>query len=74
MDGLRGILALSVLVHHFYITYFWKTTGLWKRPESDLLNNFGAIAVSFFFLITGYLFISKIQKEKLIGNNYIFQE
>ena len=65
LDGLRGILALSVLVHHFYITYFWKTTGLWKRPESDLLNNFGAIAVSFFFLITGYLFISKIQKEKI---------
>ncbi|CAB1210317.1 acyltransferase family protein [Acinetobacter bouvetii] len=65
LDGLRGVLALSVLVHHFYITYIWKTQGEWVRPESDLLNNMGAIPVSLFFLITGYLFLNKIQKSEI---------
>lgn len=65
MDGLRGVLALSVLVHHFYITYNWKITGEWVRPESNFLNNLGAIPVSLFFLITGYLFLNKIRKYDL---------
>ena len=62
LDGLRGILALSVLAHHFYITYVWKTVGEWKKPEFILINNFGGTAVSLFFLITGYLFINKMMQ------------
>ena len=62
LDGLRGILALSVLAHHFYITYVWKTAGEWKKPEFVLIDNFGGTAVSLFFLITGYLFIKKMMK------------
>ncbi|WP_110958355.1 acyltransferase family protein [Acinetobacter baumannii] len=62
LDGLRGILALSVLAHHFYITYVWKTAGEWKKPEFVLIDNFGGTAVSLFFLITGYLFINKMMK------------
>lgn len=65
IDGLRGILALSVFVHHFYVTYTWKTTGEWIRPNSNLMNNEGAAAVSFFFLITGYLFLNMLQKENI---------
>lgn len=65
LDGLRGILALSVLVHHFFITYMWKTTGVWDHPTNKVLDNFGAIPVSFFFLITGYLFINKIKNTKI---------
>ncbi len=65
VDGLRGILALSVMAHHFYITYIWKTAGDWEKPESIVIDNFGAVAVSLFFLITGYLFISKIRKDKV---------
>ncbi|HEE5774939.1 acyltransferase, partial [Acinetobacter baumannii] len=49
LDGLRGILALSVLAHHFYITYVWKTAGEWKKPEFVLIDNFGGTAVSLFF-------------------------
>lgn len=60
LDGIRGILALSVLAHHFYITYVWKTAGEWKKPEFVLIDNFGGTAVSIFFLITGYLFINKM--------------
>lgn len=62
LDGLRGILALSVMAHHFYITYYWKTAGEWKKPPIILIDNFGGLAVSLFFLITGYLFICKIKK------------
>lgn len=24
MDGLRGLIAISVLMHHFAVTYYWK--------------------------------------------------
>lgn len=60
IDGARGILALSVLVHHFYITYTWKTGIGWVPPSIRYLNNLGTMSVSFFFMITSYLFLSKI--------------
>ncbi|WP_367372045.1 acyltransferase family protein [Pseudomonas lini] len=59
LDALRGILATSVVCHHFITTYYWKTTGIWTRPDSDLLNNLGAVPVSLFFMITGFLFLGK---------------
>ncbi|MHA3082042.1 acyltransferase family protein [Acinetobacter sp. ANC 5383] len=65
LDGLRGILASSVVAHHFYITYIWKTAGQWVAPQSNLLNNLGASAVSLFFLITGYLFLNKIRNVNI---------
>lgn len=65
LDGLRGILALSVLAHHYFITYVWKTTGNWVKPEFEILNNLGALPVSLFFLITGYLFLNKIKTPEL---------
>ena len=66
LDGLRGVLASAVVVHHFYINYIMYTTGEWVRPTTQILNNFGAVSVSFFFLITGYLFFSKIQKGNIL--------
>ncbi|MGE6454520.1 acyltransferase family protein [Shewanella baltica] len=67
VDGLRGILALSVLFHHFVITYYWKTSGTWTRPPEDYYQNYGKVGVAIFFMITGFLFISKIlhSKEKI---------
>lgn len=64
IDGLRGILAFSVLLHHFYCTYLWKTTGNWDPYDNKLINNFGSVPVSLFFLITGYLFLSKLIKSE----------
>lgn len=63
LDALRGILATSVVCHHFITTYYWKTTGVWARPDSDLLNNLGAVPVSLFFMITGFLFLGKIYES-----------
>ena len=62
LDGLRGILATAVLVHHFTVSYYWHTTSLWEMTQSPVINNFGAVPVSLFFMITGYLFGSKIYK------------
>lgn len=65
IDAMRGILALSVMTHHFYITYVWKTVGSWKTPESIFLENLGAVGVSLFFLTTGFLFLNKIKKNNI---------
>lgn len=74
LDGLRGVLASAVVVHHFYINYVMYTTGEWVRPTTQILNNFGAVSVSFFFLITGYLFFLKYRKVIFSGSNFICLE
>ncbi|SDJ11435.1 acyltransferase family protein [Pseudomonas abietaniphila] len=62
LDGLRGILATAVMVHHFAITFVWHNTGTWQGTESRVINNMGAVPVSLFFMITGYLFTQKMIK------------
>ncbi|MEX3013428.1 acyltransferase family protein [Acinetobacter baumannii] len=72
LDAMRGILALSVMTHHFYITYIWKTQGLWQKPANHYLDNLGAVSVSLFFLTTGFLFLNKIRKQILIGLSFMY--
>ncbi|MGN8275984.1 acyltransferase family protein [Pseudomonas sp. SMN5] len=60
LDGLRGVLATAVVVHHFTITFVWHTTGTWQVTDSRVINNMGAVPVSLFFMITGYLFTQKV--------------
>ncbi|WP_425288232.1 acyltransferase family protein [Pectobacterium betavasculorum] len=66
IDGLRGFLSISVLAHHFYITYVWKESGFWVAPTQLPINNLGAISVSLFFMITGFLFIRKVRGGDII--------
>lgn len=63
IDGLRGFLAISVLFHHFIVTWYWKVNGLWERPPENYYQNYGKVSVALFFMITGFLFISKILKN-----------
>ncbi len=70
IDAVRGLLATSVVCHHFIVTYYWKVNGVWDRPKSDLLNNMGAVPVSLFFMITGFLFFGKIYKKIQTGAIY----
>lgn len=65
LDGLRGILALSVFTHHFFKNYYFQTTGRWYSPNINFFTNLGSVPVSLFFLITGYLFFSKLQKPTI---------
>lgn len=64
IDGLRGYLALMVAAHHYFIFYGWLQTGQWLPPKINFINNFGKVAVCLFFMITGYLFIGKVYKDK----------
>ncbi|ENL2990111.1 acyltransferase [Escherichia coli] len=61
IDGLRGLLALFVFVHHASIWKGFLKTGVWENPPSNFFTNIGQVGVSIFFMITGYLFFTKIR-------------
>ena len=60
IDGLRGYLALGVLLHHAAIYPSFLSTGVWSAPRSRLYANLGPVSVAIFFMITGYLFWSQL--------------
>lgn len=64
IDGLRGYLAISIFAHHFMLTWVWKNSGHWYRPKEIYFQNVGIIGVMIFFMITGYLFTSKLLVDK----------
>lgn len=74
LDGIRGFLALGVFVNHFVITWYWKEYGSWQNPPYEYVVMFGRVGVSVFFMITGFLFISKILKSKSKIKWYEFYE
>jgi peptidoglycan/LPS O-acetylase OafA/YrhL len=59
IDGLRGILAFAVVVNHFDSTLYTVKFSKWGTYHvfDGLL---GEVAVSIFFMITGYLFWGKL--------------
>lgn len=60
LDGLRGYLAMFVFFYHLYVAFFWGESGLWEFPDFKLVSALGKIPVFVFFVITGFLFASKI--------------
>jgi peptidoglycan/LPS O-acetylase OafA/YrhL len=58
LDGLRGFAALGVFFHHSVVTRNEYLTGKWCAPEG-FYGLLGPIGVSFFFMITGFLFWRK---------------
>lgn len=60
IDGLRGYLALFVFLHHACVWYFYLQVGRWEVPPSSLYTHFGQSSVALFFMITGFLFFTKI--------------
>ena len=60
IDGLRGYLAFFVFLHHSSIWYFYLRTGECKLPESNLYTHFGQSSVALFFMLSGFLFYSKL--------------
>ncbi|HET9644342.1 MAG TPA: acyltransferase, partial [Burkholderiaceae bacterium] len=59
LDGLRGLLALSVFVHHAAITQAFLHTGAWQTPPSRFYTNLGQGGVALFFATTAFLFWTK---------------
>ena len=64
LDGLRGFLATAVFFHHFFITWHWKSVGDWARPDQVYIYNYGHVGVALFFMITGFLFISRVVRNQ----------
>ena len=61
VDGLRGYLAVSVLLHHSYIWFqTYRLGGAWVAPSIDFLNQLGAGAVGLFFITTGFVFYPRV--------------
>lgn len=64
LDGLRGYLAYFVFLHHASIWYYYLRLGIWEAPPSHLYNQFGQSGVALFFMITAFLFSSKLLDSK----------
>lgn len=63
IDGLRGYLALGVMISHFYVwTIFTQPNGIWVKPTTNIINQLGAGAVALFFMITGLVFYPRVLK------------
>lgn len=60
LDGLRGFLALAVVLHHCAISYTFQLTGKWEVPASAYYTLLGQGGVAVFFMITAFLFWGRI--------------
>lgn len=63
IDGLRGVLALSVFIHHAFCTRVWYLRGEWSGDGNRVFLQAGWEAVTLFFFITGFLFWTKLQRQ-----------
>lgn len=60
IDGLRGYLAFFVFLHHASIWFYYLRDGVWQVPPSNLFAHFGQSGVALFFMITAFLFVTKL--------------
>ncbi|MBP2228498.1 peptidoglycan/LPS O-acetylase OafA/YrhL [Azospirillum agricola] len=60
IDGLRGLLAYGVFIHHGVITWNYLHTGQWALPDQRLFIHLGQSGVALFFMVTAFLFWTRI--------------
>ncbi len=70
IDGMRGLLALSVFICHAAVWHQYLQIGKWAQPKSNLYYQFGQTSVTLFFMITSFLFISKLLHARDTGFNW----
>ncbi|MBB3258022.1 peptidoglycan/LPS O-acetylase OafA/YrhL [Paraburkholderia bannensis] len=64
LDGLRGFLAIGVVLHHIYINHHFYQTGTWELTTSRLSTFLGRGSVAMFFMITAFLFWGRLIESK----------
>ena len=62
LDGLRGYLAFGVFLHHSTLWFFYLHNGEWNFPAPSWLQQLGEVSVTLFFMITGFLFTTKLRR------------
>lgn len=73
IDGLRGYLALCVMMHHFIVWLNIARYGAdWTYPPVHVFNQLGAGAVLLFFMVTGFLFYPLIKGGILAVSWHIY--
>jgi peptidoglycan/LPS O-acetylase OafA/YrhL len=70
IDGMRGFLAICVFIHHASIWERFIHTGRWELGDSKFFNQLGETSVSLFFMITSFLFITKLIESREKGFNW----
>ncbi len=60
IDGIRGIMELGVLFHHYVHAYVFHVSGQWTPDHSRFYRVIGPAGVLIFFMITGFLFWTKL--------------
>ncbi len=60
IDGLRGLLALFVFIHHGSVWQVFLATQRWEPPASRAFSHMGETSVALFFMITAFLFTRKV--------------
>lgn len=64
LDGLRGVVAVAVVVHHSTISYLEEARGQIGEPASFVQNQLGSASVALFFMVSSYLFCSSLIERK----------
>lgn len=60
IDGLRGYAAFFVFLSHAAAWFYYARSGQWAVTPIRAYGNLGSIGVVVFFMITAYLFITKL--------------
>jgi peptidoglycan/LPS O-acetylase OafA/YrhL len=62
LEGLRGILAFSVVMHHAYCWYYFTQSSVWTTGNSVIFARLADFGVIQFFYLSGFLFWRKLMK------------
>lgn len=68
--GLEGIWLFFVFLHHAAIWFYYLREGTWQVPPSNLFTHFGQSGVALFFMITAFLFVTKLLDARKKGVNW----
>lgn len=69
VDGLRGFLAISVFISHSSTWYRYIQKEEWSN-DYNLYSQLGSVSVAFFFMISSFLFVSKLLNSREKGFNW----
>lgn len=64
LEGLRGLLAILVFIHHANTTAHLLRSGDWEAPPTRFFSQLGQPAVAVFFMLTAFLFWDRVLRER----------